>query len=160
MYFGGTPFAASPFGDPGFNPNAFVNVTGSRINETKITLKINYHYHHHSFCSCNGKGYCYKKTKESIMRMETMVSTNDGFIIAEKDLEIRGPGNLMGTQQSGEIPLKITNLIKDYKLISKVRLLVSDILKKDPNLKSKGNHIISKNLKNIFDKKEIWEYIS
>ena len=94
------------------------------------------------------------------MRMETMVSTNDGFIIAEKDLEIRGPGNLMGTQQSGEIPLKITNLIKDNKLISKVRLLVSDILKKDTNLKSKENHIISKNLKNIFDKKEIWEYIS
>ena len=111
------------------------------------------------------KSFCflvtgYKKTKESIMRMETMVSTNDGFIIAEKDLEIRGPGNLMGTQQSGEIPFKITNLIKDNKLISKVRILVSDILKKDPNLKSKENHIISKNLKNIFDKKEIWEYIS
>ncbi len=111
------------------------------------------------------KSFCflvtgYKKTKESIMRMETMVSTNDGFIIAEKDLEIRGPGNLMGTQQSGEIPFKITNLIKDNKLISKVRILASDILKKDPNLKSKENHIISKNLKNIFDKKEIWEYIS
>ena len=89
-----------------------------------------------------------------------MVSTNDGFVIAEKDLEIRGPGNLMGTQQSGEIPLKITNLIKDNKLISKVRLLVSDILKKDPNLRHKENYIISKNLKNIFDKKEIWEYIS
>ncbi len=89
-----------------------------------------------------------------------MVSTNDGFVIAEKDLEIRGPGNLMGTQQSGEIPLKITNLIKDNELISKVRLLVSDILKKDPNLRYKENYIISKNLKNIFDKKEIWEYIS
>ena len=111
------------------------------------------------------KSFCflvtgYKKTKESIMRMETMVSTNDGFVIAEKDLEIRGPGNLMGTQQSGEIPLKITNLIKDNELISKVRLLVSDILKKDPNLRQKENYIISKNLKNIFDKKEIWEYIS
>ena len=66
----------------------------------------------------------------------------------------------MGTQQSGEIPLKITNLIKDNELISKVRLLVSDILKKDPNLRHKENYIISKNLKNIFDKKEIWEYIS
>ena len=111
------------------------------------------------------KSFCflvtgYKKTKESIMRMETMVSTNDGFVIAEKDLEIRGPGNLMGTQQSGEIVLKITNLIKDNELISKVRLLVSDILKKDPNLRHKENYTISKNLKNIFDKKEIWEYIS
>lgn len=111
------------------------------------------------------KSFCFlltghKKTKESIMRMETMVSTNDGFIIAEKDLEIRGPGNLMGTQQSGEIPFKITNLIKDNELIIKVRLLVSNILKKDPNLQNKENYIISKNLKNIFDKKEIWEYIS
>ena len=111
------------------------------------------------------KSFCFlvtgdKKTKESIMRMETMVSTNDGFIIAEKDLEIRGPGNLMGTQQSGEVPFKITNLIKDNELIIKVRLLVSNILKKDPNLQNKENYIISKNLKNIFDKKEIWEYIS
>ena len=113
----------------------------------------------------NDKSYCFlvtghKKTKESIMRMETMVSTNYGFVIAERDLEIRGPGNLMGTQQSGEIPLKITNLIKDNELISKVRLLVNDILKKDPNLRRKENYIISINLKNIFDKKEIWEYIS
>ncbi len=111
------------------------------------------------------KSFCFlvtghKKTKESIMRMETMVSTNDGFIIAEKDLEIRGPGNLMGTQQSGEIPFKITNLIKDNELIIKVRSLVNNILKKDPNLQNKENYIISKNLKNIFDKKEIWEYIS
>ena len=48
----------------------------------------------------------------------------------------------------------------DNELISKVRLLVSSILKKDPNLQNKENYIISKNLKNIFDKKEIWEYIS
>jgi hypothetical protein len=40
MYFGGTPFAASPFGDPGFNPNAFVNVTGSRINESTGTVSL------------------------------------------------------------------------------------------------------------------------
>tara|TARA_A100000164_G_scaffold377853_1_gene418021 strand:- start:1331 stop:3436 length:2106 start_codon:yes stop_codon:yes gene_type:complete len=111
------------------------------------------------------KSYCFlvtghKKTKESIMRMKTMVSTNDGFVIAEKDLEIRGPGNLMGKQQSGDIPFKIINLVKDHSLISKVRILVSNILKKDPNLESNKNSIISKNLKNIFDKKEIWEYIS
>ena len=42
MYFGGTPFAASPFGDPGFNPNAFVNVTGSRINESTGSVIISW----------------------------------------------------------------------------------------------------------------------
>ena len=65
-----------------------------------------------------------KKTKESKIRMETMVNTNDGFIIAEKDLELRGPGNIMGTQQSGDMPLRVTNLISDTKLIMKIRKLV------------------------------------
>ena len=109
--------------------------------------------------------YCFlitgdKKTKESIIRMETMVSTNDGFIIAEKDLEIRGPGNIMGTQQSGEMPLKITNLVGDSQLIIKIRKLVEKILEKDPKISNVNNDIILKNLRLIIDKKDIWEYIS
>ena len=111
------------------------------------------------------KSYCFlitghKKTKESKIRMETMVNTNDGFIIAEKDLELRGPGNIMGTQQSGEMPLKVTNLISDTKLILKVRKLVEKILSKDPNLENINNSLILKTLKNNIQKKDIWEYIS
>ena len=53
--------------------------------------------------------------------METMVRTNDGFEIAEVDLEIRGPGDLMGTQQSGDLALKISNLATDGAIVSKAR---------------------------------------
>ena len=113
----------------------------------------------------NHKSYCFlitgnKKTKESKIRMETMVKTNNGFLIAEKDLEIRGPGNIMGTQQSGEMPLKVTNLIGDSRLIQKIRKLVERIIQKDPKLKNINNAIILENLKNMIDKKDIWEYIS
>ena len=112
----------------------------------------------------NHKSYCFlitgnKKTKESKIRMETMVKTNNGFLIAEKDLEIRGPGNIMGTQQSGEMPLKV-NLIGDSRLIQKIRKLVERIIQKDPKLKNINNAIILENLKNMIDKKDIWEYIS
>jgi ATP-dependent DNA helicase RecG len=111
------------------------------------------------------KSYCFlitghKKTKESKIRMETMVNTNDGFIIAEKDLELRGPGNIMGTQQSGEMPLRVTNLISDTKLILKVRKLVEKILSKDVNLENINNSLILKTLRNNIQKKDIWEYIS
>ena len=111
------------------------------------------------------ESYCFlitghKKTKESKIRMETMEKTNDGFIIAEKDLELRGPGNIMGTQQSGEMPLKITNLVSDSALIIKIRKLVKKIMSKDPKLENANNLLILKNVKMIIEKKDIWEYIS
>ena len=101
-----------------------------------------------------------KKSKETVIRMKAMVETNNGFKIAEKDLELRGPGNFMGTQQSGEIPLKITNLIQDSGMIQKIKLLVEKIIEKDPKLANKNNAVLVKNLKRIINKKEIWEYIS
>ena len=108
------------------------------------------------------KSYCFlitgnKQTKESKIRMETMVSTNDGFIIAEKDLELRGPGNIMGTQQSGEMPLRITNLIGDSKLIQKIRLLAEKILEKDPKLTNPNNSLILSYLKQIIDDTKIFQ---
>ena len=80
--------------------------------------------------------------------------------LLKKDLELRGPGNFMGTQQSGEIPLKITNLIQDSGMIQKIKLLVEKIIEKDPKLANKNNAVLVKNLKRIINKKEIWEYIS
>lgn len=89
-----------------------------------------------------------------------MVATNDGFVIAEKDLELRGPGNIMGTQQSGEMPLRITNLVSDSQLIQKIRSLVQKILDKDPKLLNENNKEILNYLKKTIGKKNIWEYIS
>ena len=113
----------------------------------------------------NYESFCFlitgdKKSKETVIRMKAMVETNNGFKIAEKDLELRGPGNFMGTQQSGEIPLIITNLIQDSGMIQKIKLLVEKIIEKDPKLANKNNTVLVKNLKRIINKKEIWEYIS
>ena len=66
----------------------------------------------------------------------------------------------MGTQQSGEMPLRVTNLISDTKLILKVRKLVEKILSKDVNLENINNSLILKTLRNNIQKKDIWEYIS
>ena len=72
------------------------------------------------------KSYCIlmtgnKTTNDSKIRIDTMVKSSDGFVIAEKDLELRGPGDIMGTQQSGVIPLKIANIVEDKAIISLIR---------------------------------------
>ena len=91
------------------------------------------------------QSYCilmtsHKLTSEARKRIETMVSTNDGFEIAEVDLKLRGPGDLEGTQQSG-IPfeLKISNLSKDGQLIQYARNIAEEILDNDSDLSEEHN---------------------
>ena len=111
------------------------------------------------------KSYCIlmsgnKTTNDSKIRINTMVKSNDGFEIAEKDLEIRGPGNLMGTQQSGIIPLKIANLVSDKNMISTIRDYVKKILATDQNLTKKENTTILNTYKHLNKNNNIWNYIS
>ncbi len=61
------------------------------------------------------------KTEEARARLETMVATTDGFKIAEQDLRLRGPGQLMGTMQHGNLDLKIADLVKDARMIEVAR---------------------------------------
>ncbi len=75
-----------------------------------------------------------KLSKDSLKRMETMVATNDGFKIAEVDLKLRGPGDLMGTQQSGLLNLKIADLSKDTQLVVLARNEARKLLELDPSL--------------------------
>ena len=75
-----------------------------------------------------------KLTREAIKRMKTMVATNDGFKIAEVDLEIRGPGDIEGTQQSGLLEFKVANLVRDARITETARNLVLRIFDKDPRL--------------------------
>lgn len=75
-----------------------------------------------------------KLSKEGKLRLNTMVRTNDGFEIAEVDLELRGPGNISGTQQSGVLELKLANLATDQQLLSEARNSVIDIFKEDPEM--------------------------
>lgn len=75
-----------------------------------------------------------KLSKEGRKRLDTMVRTNDGFEIAEVDLELRGPGDLSGTQQSGVLEMRIADLAKDQSILTSARTLVISIFKQDPQL--------------------------
>ncbi|MBL7943503.1 MAG: ATP-dependent DNA helicase RecG, partial [Flavobacteriales bacterium] len=81
-----------------------------------------------------------KLSSESRTRLQTMCDTNDGFKIAEVDLELRGPGDMMGTQQSGVVNLKIADLVHDRELLQITRELALELLTEDPNLE-KPEHL-------------------
>lgn len=81
-----------------------------------------------------------KLSKDTKKRLSTMVRTNDGFEISEVDLELRGPGDIMGTQQSGELDLKIADLVKDGPLVALARDHAREILSEDPRLE-KPEHL-------------------
>jgi ATP-dependent DNA helicase RecG len=100
-------------------------------------------------------------SREAAKRIEVMVRTGDGFEIAEMDMQLRGPGDIEGTQQSG-IPfdLKLANLGKDGQLIEYVRRIAEDILSKDPLLETDENAVMKATLKNLFSQKQSWSNIS
>jgi ATP-dependent DNA helicase RecG len=102
-----------------------------------------------------------KLSREAATRIEIMTRTTDGFEIAETDLQLRGPGDLEGTQQSG-IPfdLKIANLAKDGQIIEYVRNIATEIISEDPGLDSEPNNILKKELDILFGKTKSWSYIS
>jgi ATP-dependent DNA helicase RecG len=102
-----------------------------------------------------------KLSKEAAMRIEVMLRTNDGFEIAETDLQLRGPGDIEGTMQSG-IPfdLKIANLGKDGQLIEYVRNIAEEIISKDPLFEENSNHILADELRRLFSKQQSWSNIS
>jgi len=86
----------------------------------------------------------YKLTKVARKRMEIMCSTNDGFVIAEEDLKLRGPGEIEGTRQSGDLQLKIANLARDGNILHAARKIAKVILERDPELKHPDNLLIRK----------------
>ncbi len=100
------------------------------------------------------QSYCvlvsgYKLTKDSKERLATMVRTTDGFEIADSDLKLRGPGNILGTQQSGLLELKIADIAKDEELVTKTRDIAKNILKNDPKLIKKENEVIKDYIKKL-----------
>ncbi|MCD8740708.1 ATP-dependent DNA helicase RecG [Mucilaginibacter roseus] len=83
-----------------------------------------------------------KLSNDGRIRLDTMVKTNNGFEISEIDLQLRGPGNIEGTQQSGVLDLKVANLATDQELLMQVRKCVEDIFEKDPQLTHPENQIL------------------
>ena len=111
------------------------------------------------------QSYCilmtgHKLGNDSKTRMETMVRSSDGFEIAEVDLKLRGPGDLMGTQQSGVLRLKIANIVQDKELLSLARSWAKKILKEDPKLSLAKHRPINATYIQMGKYKNIWNYIS
>src|SRR5690554_3181378 len=111
------------------------------------------------------QSYCilmtsHKLSNDSKTRMETMVATNDGFEIAEVDLKLRGPGDLMGTQQSGILNLRIADLVKDREILSLARAAAFELLRKDAPMIEPENQKLRAAFIEITKKKTIWNFIS
>lgn len=111
------------------------------------------------------QSYCilmtsFKLSADAKTRLKTMVDTSDGFKIAEVDLKLRGPGNLMGTQQSGVLNLKIADIIKDANILKIARSMAIDLLTIDPVLAKPENASIKLAYQKISKNSTIWQNIS
>jgi ATP-dependent DNA helicase RecG len=111
------------------------------------------------------QSYCilmtsHKLSSDSKTRMETMVQTNDGFEIAEVDLKLRGPGDLMGTQQSGVLNLQIADLVRDRDTLALARNYALKLLKEDAGMQKQEHSALRAVFIEMTKKKNIWNYIS
>ncbi|MFC2126191.1 ATP-dependent DNA helicase RecG [Bacteroidota bacterium] len=110
-----------------------------------------------SFCILMSK---FELTREARTRLETMVRTNNGFEIADMDLQLRGPGDLMGTQQSGALDLLIGDLGKDGKILQVAREEAKTLLASDPELNEPANLSIRKHIDSLSSSVVNWSRIS
>ncbi|WP_313114723.1 ATP-dependent DNA helicase RecG [Aequorivita sediminis] len=111
------------------------------------------------------QSYCilmtgHKLSSDAKTRLETMVRTSDGFEIAEVDLKLRGPGDMMGTQQSGVLNLRIADIVKDSEILKIARSYALQTLKADSNLASDENRPIKNTYAQLVKYRNIWNYIS
>lgn len=110
------------------------------------------------------KSYCillssFKLGNDARERIKIMTSTNDGFIIAEKDMELRGPGDVQGTRQSGMLNFKIASLVQDRELLNIAKKEVDHLLEIDSNLQNEDNKTL-KNYLYSLSGKTTWSKIS
>ena len=112
------------------------------------------------------KSYCilmtkYKIAAETRKRLEIMTSTTDGFVIAEADMQMRGPGDIEGTMQSGlPFELHIANLAQDGRIIQLAREAAEKLLDDDPGLSKNENQYFARALKEIARRNTDWSHIS
>ena len=111
------------------------------------------------------QSYCilmtgFKLSEDSKIRMETMVRTNDGFEISEVDLKLRGPGDIMGKQQSGVLNLQIADIVKDKEILQLARHKAIQLLKEDAAMEKPVHEALRKAFIEVSKKKNIWNYIS
>ncbi len=110
-----------------------------------------------SYCILMSK---YELSTEGRKRLDAMVETNDGFEIANFDLQLRGPGDLQGTRQSGMLDFKIADLTKDEKLVAYTRNYAMQILEKDPDLSMPEHKRLAETLEKVMRRDTNWSVIS
>jgi ATP-dependent DNA helicase RecG len=111
------------------------------------------------------QSYCilmtsFKLSNDSKIRLETMCKTNDGFEIAEVDLKLRGPGDIMGKQQSGVLQLQIADLVRDRDILMVARNEALKLIKKDASMSLPEHAALKGVFLELSKKKNIWNYIS
>lgn len=111
------------------------------------------------------QSYCilmssYKLSQDAQVRMETMVRTNDGFEISEVDLQLRGPGDIMGTQQSGIPELRIGNLLEDQDILKEARNAAIDLLDKDPELAKDEHQMVLNHFNLLKQRNKDWSVVA
>ena len=111
-----------------------------------------------SYCILMSK---YKVTKETRHRLEVMTQTNDGFVVAEEDMKLRGPGDMEGTQQSGvAFNLRIANLASDGVVLQAARNEAQRILDEDFELQSPDGQLLQRTMRFLFSRSTNWGMIS
>ncbi len=113
----------------------------------------------------NDESYCILMTKDKLsedskLRIETMVKVSDGFELAEVDLKLRGPGDMLGTRQSGMLKFKLADIIYDTEILNNARNSAIKILRDDPRLNNKENLPIRSEISSSSNSKNLWRYIS
>lgn len=101
-----------------------------------------------------------KLSTEGKTRLKTMVDTTDGFVIAEVDLKLRGPGDLMGTRQSGALDLLVSDLVKDGEILKTARIAAQELLSNDPHLERSEHRMIKTHIDSFSKNAVNWGRIS
>ena len=102
----------------------------------------------------------FKLSADGRERIQTMVQTNDGFVIAEADLRLRGPGNIEGTQQSGMLRFLIADLARDGQILTAAREIATRILENDPALAAPEHARLRQHLASEGKEARVWSRIS
>ena len=113
----------------------------------------------------NDESYCVLMTKDKLsedskLRIETMVKVSDGFKLAEVDLKLRGPGDMLGTRQSGMLRFKLADIVYDTEILNNARNSAIKLLKTDPRLNKNENLPIRDEISTSSNSKNLWRYIS
>jgi ATP-dependent DNA helicase RecG len=111
------------------------------------------------------QSYCilvssFKLSQDAKTRLQAMTESNDGFVLSEVDLKLRGPGDMMGTRQSGLLEFKIADLVKDQEILLHARKLAAKIVQKDPELALDENKKLAKSVNQLLNTQRDWSKIS